>query len=490
MSAIRDHRKPYESRMVRLGASVPHTKCESRLYSQVLYDKWVFRDVVFKSVRAVVKPKEEKIAGPIARGIQNFESNPVKFLGIKYQTNMLQWPQNEQQYSLLHRQGAEGFEAVPAPDGTFTIRLATYQALDPKVDVTFVGDRYTEKMAYQGRLLHSAQNRPICPGRGQGVCDAPNIKIIGAADPGDISQGSVGDCWLLSAIAGLAEFRGTVRKLFAKTGGIDKMPRDGPNQYVVTLYDLKTWRPVDVVVDERLAAKDGQLLGAKPSCDGELWACYLEKAFAVHCGGWDDLDGGLCTHAWSMLTGCKEVYTINRLQNARWSCSGKFNPNTNQWEPQTNSTNTTHQGTWPMKWPRVGGGGDLNLQIDNEDLFERMCAWDDLDFIISCAAEGSEKLSADGIVDGHAYSVLRVENDVAGTDNDLIQVRNPWGRGEMDNGRWDDDGPGWNEFPQVKAALKLVARDDGVFWMSKQEFFQRFSKIYLCAMSMSEFIKS
>ena len=115
-----------------------------------------------------------------------------------------------------------------------------------------------------------------------------------------------------------------------------------PNSYTVSLYDLATWqevrtspspspspRPspspipnphphpnpnptpnpnqVDVVVDERLARKpDGTgLLGCEPSRDGELWACYLEKAVAAHCGGWDKIDGGQCTHAWALLTGCK-----------------------------------------------------------------------------------------------------------------------------------------------------------------------------------------
>ena len=47
------------------------------------------------------------------------------------------------------------------------------------------------------------------------------------------------------------------------------------------------------MVDERLAAKaDGSgLLGCSPSDDGELWPCYLEKAVACHCGGWDKIDG-------------------------------------------------------------------------------------------------------------------------------------------------------------------------------------------------------
>ena len=59
----------------------------------------------------------------------------------------------------------------------------------------------------------------------------------------------------------------------------DKNAARGVNKYTVTLFDLTTWLPVDVVVDERLAARpDGDgLLGCSPSEDGELWPCYVEK---------------------------------------------------------------------------------------------------------------------------------------------------------------------------------------------------------------------
>ena len=88
-----------------------------------------------------------------------------------------------------------------------------------------------------------------------------------------------------------------MRRLFRKTPMLDQMPFvDGrPNIYTVTLWDLKTWKEVDIVVDERLPIRadgTGRIFGAKPSEDGELWVCYLEKALAAHCGGWDLIDGG------------------------------------------------------------------------------------------------------------------------------------------------------------------------------------------------------
>ena len=96
----------------------------------------------------------------------------------------------------------------------------------------------------QGYKLHNQDNHALCPGRGVGVGDLPTLKIIGDVDPCDISQGSVGDCWLLSGISSLAEFDGAVKRLFRKTPELDCRPLDGPNTYTITLWDLATWTEV------------------------------------------------------------------------------------------------------------------------------------------------------------------------------------------------------------------------------------------------------
>ena len=142
---------------------------------------------------------------------------------------------------------------------------------------------------------------------------------------------------------------------------------------------------------------------------------------------------------------------------------------------------------WPNDWPEEGGGGRYDKELTQEELFMKMCAWDDVNFIIGAACTG--KTGDAGLVDNHAYSVLECHNDVAGTDVDLIKVRNPWGKGEIDDGQFDDDGPGWDQYPQIKAELNPVAADDGIFWVTKQEFFEFFSTIYLSASNMTEFVE-
>lgn len=143
-----------------------------------------------------------------------------------------------------------------------------------------------------------------------------------------------------------------------------------------------------------------------------------------------------------------------------------------------------------MDWPVVGGGGDKRAKCGLNEMFERMCAWDDQNYVMAAGTKaGSDTNTTDGIVDGHAYTVITCLNDVAGTEHDLIKVRNPWGKGEFTSGQWCDDGPGWADYPQVKNVCKPTKANDGVFWLSKEEFFKYFRTVYLCAQDMTAFIK-
>jgi len=246
------------------------------------------------------------------------------------------------------------------------------------------------------------------------------------------------------------------------------------------------------VVDERLLWDEdqGSLLGCKIGPAGDLWPCLIEKAVAAHCGGWDNIDGGTCTHAWRILTGCKEVYTISN-KNGAYRCFGAYNPNEDRWEALANSPHDGFQGLWPMKWPDVGGGGDLDYSCSQDELFSKMCAWDAANFIMGAGTKsGSDTEKTDGIVDGHAYTVLACIQNAGGEGFDMVKVRNPWGSQEFDRGGWTDDGLNWSQYPRVfQACGRPAARDDGIFWMEKTDFFQYFFSIYVCAHDMTSFLE-
>lgn len=78
---------------------------------------------------------------------------------------------------------------------------------------------------------------------------------------------------------------------------------------------------------------------------------------------------------------------------------------------------------------------------------------------------------------GHAYAILRTycEGDLR-----LIELRNPWGKGEW-TGEWSDGWKGWPK--RLKTLLNVEESDDGVFWMSFSDFSQKFSNIFVCRMT-------
>jgi len=485
---VRGHRKTRDQKVKRVAARTEPRRID---WSCAVPEKWEYIEKEFTgSMSYKTAPVFEEETAPIEDGLAKLKANPVDYMGFFYQSSMTEWPADQQKYTLIKRTKS-GFGVQHVPGGGFTFIRAKYEALDPSTPNE--PDGVTEGLNYHGQALAA----PLRPGRGVGVADVPMIKIMGDVDPNDISQGGVGDCWLLSAISAMAEFDGCVHRLFQKTEGIDEMPRDTPNKYVITLYDVtqddesdpNRFKPVDIVIDETLCsnAEGSGLLGCSATITGELWAAYLEKACALHCGGWDKIDGGQCTHAWRLLTGCKRQYTF-KDSGSGWACYGAYNPNEDKWEQLANSPHDGFRGLWPMVWPEVGGGGELSSTIDKDAMFEKLCAFDDENFIMGCGTKaGSDSEDTEGIVDGHAYTILACESNVGGTDWDLVKVRNPWGKGEFTSGQWDDDGPGWDQYPAVKEVCKPVKADDGVFWVSKDEFFEYFHTVYLCARDMSTF---
>ena len=120
----------------------------------------------------------------------------------------------------------------------------------------------------------------------------------------------------------------------------------------------------------------------------------------------------------------------------------------------------------------------------------KMYAFDQENYIVSAGtSSGGKKKADDGLVDNHAYTVIEAVHNAAGTGIDLFKVRNPWGTGEIEHGEFDDDGPGWKKYPQIKRLLKPVVANDGIFWVTKQEFFKFYDTIYVSASNMTEFLE-
>ena len=75
----------------------------------------------------------------------------------------------------------------------------------------------------------------------------------------------------------------------------------------------------------------------------------------------------------------------------------------------------------------------------------------------------------------HAYSIMRAEQ-VSG--HSLVKVRNTWGSSEWKLKWSDSDTRSWT--PALKAELGFASADDGMFWMSAEDFRQRFRQVTFC----------
>ena len=97
---------------------------------------------------------------------------------------------------------------------------------------------------------------------------------------------------------------------------------------------------------------------------------------------------------------------------------------------------------------------------------------------------GEQMLEREGLVAGHAYSVIQareVSDGImgAGPTFKLLQLRNPWGTFEW-KGAWSDKSKEWKKHPGIKKKLKFVDADDGCFWMTFEDFVSVYTRVNVC----------
>lgn len=138
-----------------------------------------------------------------------------------------------------------------------------------------------------------------------------------------------------------------------------------------------------------------------------------------------------------MMTGSRNQFVISKNpKTKKYKCGAKYNPQSNKWTAHTNSPHDHSPSIYQVDWPPVGGGGDLTLELTEDELYIRIVTWDENNYLLGAATSGSsDKQSTDGIVDNHAYSVIDSRQNICGTGIDLLLIRNPWGEGgELKNG--------------------------------------------------------
>lgn len=301
-----------------------------------------------------------------------------------------------------------------------------------------------QKGLWNGRV---SEMESANPSEGQRV-----VKLFGEIQPQDLKQGQLGDCWLIAAMAALAEFPEAVRLPFREKTWSER------GRYTVKLFCLKSKEWKTFRIDDRLPTKDGGTVFAGLSAEGELWPVLLEKAFAALWGGYPKLRGGWGPTGWAVLTGCENAYSMRKRDGGNAWRRRKM-----KWDDNGSPA------YWFAPWPDGSKGTE---EKPTEELLDLLVEWDRCNYLMCASAhmETSDDKFVEGIVQSHEYSLIRVVKDVgSGSSTSLLQLRNPWGRKEW-TGPWSDDSEEWKEHPEVKELLGHQESDDGLFWMAIEDF--------------------
>ncbi|XP_074642195.1 calpain-B-like [Tubulanus polymorphus] len=248
----------------------------------------------------------------------------------------------------------------------------------------------------------------------------------------DIMQGSVGDCWFLSACAAVSQKPKFMQKI---------IPYDQPlcgKDYNGVVH-FRFWRFgkwMDVFIDDRLPTKHGHLIFAHCLNPAEFWIALLEKAYAKLHGCYEAIEGGQTMDALVDLTGgLAERYELN---SSDYTMFGHI-----------------------QKAYRSGA-------------------------FIACSKKGdwrnSNEADANGLVSGHAYTltnVLKIRHQKG--EVKLVRIRNPWGDGTEWKGSWSDKDSNWKWVDDdTKNRMNFNRKPDGEFWMSYKDFCKHFTEVTIC----------
>ncbi|CAK9042865.1 unnamed protein product [Durusdinium trenchii] len=368
----------------------------------------------------------------------------------------------------------------------------------------------------------------------------PNRPLYDEEAPYDLSQGSIGNCALISCIAAVGEFGSYLQSLF-KT----KDPADGKYEIWLYMTEKRAWEIFQIDDYVPCIGNTPIFLKAKHS----LWAPLLEKAFAKLCGSYWNLNASSNSH-WggavrymTTLTGGQLHGHFRRHDGQTVISTKRTMPVTAECDPTSESRGTVEWGKCLYELERQGKRlkfkyqgtkpadaqeGWISTSRDGKEMINMITAagWtytlyelgDDERWYHSASVkkkiveevEGVEKpeefmwqkfqefaekkylitvgigygekgrtgLRPDGLCYMHSYSVLHAKQV---GDFKMICCRNPWGHGEW-SGAWSDESEEWEANPEVAEALKLEAEDDGIFWMEFKDFISIFKEICITGM--------
>jgi hypothetical protein len=260
----------------------------------------------------------------------------------------------------------------------------------------------------------------------------PPALFIGGIEPNDIDQGVLGDCYLLCALACIAEFPLLVEDAFS----LEQYPELG--LYRVLVCKNGWWQVV--IVDDFLPTKHGHPCFARNrEQPNELWVSLMEKAYAKLHGSYSAIKSGDAALAIADMLGAP----YKKLQHYP------------EWSDKSKMFKILKKADEDEHLMALGTPGK-DFSAHGEHKGEKKDA----------LAQQYEEM---GLATAHAYSLISVKEPEG---NQLCMIRNPWGDDKEWNGAWSDHSQLWTE--SIKKEVDFVAADDGTFWMQWDDVMKYF----------------
>ena len=251
----------------------------------------------------------------------------------------------------------------------------------------------------------------------------PNAKNLSE----DVIQGELGDCYFLSTLSALAENPKNITNIVNNTKVSD-------GNFEATIYIHG--EPVKVVIDDSFPVANATKIAFAGINEktGNIWPMILEKIWAKCNKSYEDIIPGNSSDAFEFLTPAPfdHYFHTQEISNSLFKI--------------------------------IQEASDKN-QIILADITETKNT-------------NLDTLSKMGLITNHSYSIIgtAVLKKPNGNEIQLIKMKNIWGTNEW-IGDWSDKSLKWTQ--EFKKAVGLQEKEDGVFWMSYDDYLQFYTTTHI-----------